>query len=359
MTQEVFHRLAKVLDTLPNGFPATADGLEIRLLQKIFSPEEADLCCDLRLTFETAEQIAQRTGRKIEGLEELLMRMWQKGQVFGIDFGAMRVFRLLPWLWGIYEFQVRHMDRELSELCAAYYKVFGPQFFGNRPAYPRVIPIEEGIAAKKEALPYELVSQFIERSQAFAVEACVCKKEMRLMDKGCDKPEEVCLALAPVPGAFDSFPWGRPISKEEAYAVLKRSEEAGLVHTSANVQSGHLYICNCCGCCCGFLRSINELGINDSFASSYYAEIDPDACSGCGLCRDERCQVRAIEERGDAYEVIRSRCIGCGLCVTTCPTQAIRLVRKSPDQLTPPPPDEAAWNEERARHRNVDFSPYK
>jgi len=359
MTQDAYHRLAGVLDTLPSGFPATADGLEIRLLEKIFTLEEADLCCDLRMALETAPQIAERTGRTLEGLEGLLSRMWHKGQVFGIDFGGTKVFRLLPWIWGIYEFQVRRMDRELSELCAEYYKVFGPQFFGGEPSYPRVIPLEEAITAKKEALPYELVSQFIERSQSFAVEACICKKEMRLMDKGCDKPEEVCLALAPVPGAFDSYPWGRPISREEAFAVLRRSEEAGLVHTTSNVQTGHLFICNCCGCCCGFLRAVNELGIEGSIDSSYYARIDADACTGCGLCKDERCQVRAIEERGDTYEVIGSRCIGCGLCVSTCPTQAVSLIRKSPDSLTPTPMDEPAWNEGRAKHRNVDFSAHK
>ena len=359
MTQDVYHRLAAVLNTLPNGFPATADGLEIRLLKKVFDIDEADLCCDLRLTFETAEQIAQRTGRALDGLEDLLIRMRNKGQIFGIIFGDVKVFRILPWMWGIYEFQVKRMDRELSELCAAYYKVFGPQFFANRPQYPRVIPIEEEIASKQEALPYELVSQFIERSQSFAVEACVCKKEMRLMDRGCDKPEEVCLGLAPVPGAFDHHPWGRPISKEEAYAVLRRAEEAGLVHISANVQGGHIYICNCCGCCCGILRSINELGIDDSIASNYYARIDPDACTGCGLCADERCQVHAIRQCGDAYEVIGSRCIGCGLCVTTCPAQAVGLVRKPAGQLAEPPADEAAWNEQRAGYRNVDFSRWR
>jgi len=60
-------KLAKVLDTLPNGFPATASGIEIKLLKKVFTAEQADLFCDLRLSFETALDIAQRTGRPLEG----------------------------------------------------------------------------------------------------------------------------------------------------------------------------------------------------------------------------------------------------------------------------------------------------
>ena len=62
MGDETYYKLAKVLDTLPNGFPSTESGVEIKLLKKIFSPDEAELFCDLRLVHETSDQIAQRTG---------------------------------------------------------------------------------------------------------------------------------------------------------------------------------------------------------------------------------------------------------------------------------------------------------
>ena len=83
MSDDSYRKLAKVLDTLPNGFPPTESGLEIRLLEKIFEPEEAELVCDLRLTFETPEQIAERTGRPLEGLKETLLSMWRKGPDHG------------------------------------------------------------------------------------------------------------------------------------------------------------------------------------------------------------------------------------------------------------------------------------
>ena len=85
MSDHVYHKLAKVLDTLPNGFPATENGLEIKILKKIFTPEEADLFCDLRLTPETVEKISERTGRPIDGLEEMLMSMWERGEIMGSD----------------------------------------------------------------------------------------------------------------------------------------------------------------------------------------------------------------------------------------------------------------------------------
>jgi Na+-translocating ferredoxin:NAD+ oxidoreductase RNF subunit RnfB len=128
------------------------------------------------------------------------------------------------------------------------------------------------------------------------------------------------------------------------------------------VQEGRFFICNCCGCCCGVLRGINELGIPASTVinSHYYAEIDPDLCSDCGLCAEERCQVNAISENEDAiYEVIRENCIGCGLCITTCPTEAVKLVRRPEDEFVTPPVDEAEWFKERGRKRGVDFSQYE
>jgi electron transport complex protein RnfB len=81
MSDEIYKKLAKVLDTLPNGFPSTPSGVEIKLLKKIFTPEQADLFCSLRMTFETAGQIAERTGRPLPGLEVQLTAMAEAGQI--------------------------------------------------------------------------------------------------------------------------------------------------------------------------------------------------------------------------------------------------------------------------------------
>ncbi len=361
MSEEIYVNLAKVLDTLPNGFPATDSGVEIKLLKRIFRPQDAELFCDLRLEFETARQISERTGRPLEGLEAHLSEMRDRGQIFGIGRGGIKMFKMLPWAFGIYEFQLPHMDRELAEKCEEFGEVYGRQFFSKKPQLMQVIPIEKEIPNKQQALAYEQVSNIIENSQSFAVFECVCKKEKHLLGEPCDKPLEICTAYAPIPGIFDDIDHFRVMTREEAYALLDKAEEAGLVHLTWNVQGGHSFICNCCGCCCGVLRSINELGIDASqvINSYYYAQIDPHACTVCGTCKDERCQVNAIEEGDDAYAIIPEKCIGCGLCVTTCPTEAISLVRKQPEDITPPPENEKDWYEKRASERGVDFSKYK
>jgi Na+-translocating ferredoxin:NAD+ oxidoreductase subunit B len=361
MNDSIYHKLAKVLDTLPNGFPATTSGVEIKILKKIFQPKDIDLFCDLRLTFETAEQITARTGRPLKGLEESLVRMGERGQIFSIELGNVKMFRMLPWVFGIYEFQLPHLNRELAELCEEYHAAWGRKFAEAKLPFMQVVPVEKEIQLKNEALTYERVSSIIENGKSFLLNECICKKEKRLLGHHCGKPLEVCLAIAPVPGIFDKSPTGRVITKSEAYDVLRKSEEAALVHMTSNYQGGHFFICNCCGCCCGPLQGINKLGISpsESVNSHYFSQIDPDKCVACGICAEERCQVRAIREIDGAYQVEKDRCIGCGLCVTTCPSEAIKLVRKQAEELAIPPKDEMAWYEERARRRGVDFSPYK
>jgi Pyruvate/2-oxoacid:ferredoxin oxidoreductase delta subunit len=224
------------------------------------------------------------------------------------------------------------------------------------------LPIEEEISVEQEALPYERVSTLIDNGQGFLVNQCICKKEQALLDKPCDRPLEVCLAIAPVEGIFENSPTGRVITREEARKLLDECEENSLVHLTGNMQQGHFFICNCCGCCCAVLRSINELGVPASQAvhSNYYAEIDADDCIDCGICAEERCQVDAISSEGDAsYQVVREKCIGCALCVTACPTDAIEMLRKPEAELVVPPQDETDWFKTRAGNRGVDFSRYE
>lgn len=357
MTHPMYHKLQEVLDTLPNGFPAAESGVELRILEWIFTPEEAELFCDLRLTFESADQIAKRTGRPLEGLEKMLFTMWDKGQIFGIDYHGFRIFRMAPWVFGIFEFQRKRMTREFAQLCKDYEVAYGRQFFETQPPLMKIVPIEEEIPSDQMSMPYEQVSAIIEAGQSFAVADCICKKEHELLDAPCTKPVEVCLSIAPVPGFFENHPMElRPIDKEEAYAILKKSEKAGLVHMTNNFAKGHYYICNCCSCCCGVLRSITEHGIRNAVSTNFFALIDAESCIDCGICQKKRCPVAAIAKTEDAYHVNPDLCIGCGLCVSTCPSRSITLKRRPESAIVEPPENEADWYRQRATMRGVDYS---
>ena len=359
MSDEVYRKVARVLDTLPNGFPATETGVEIKILKKIFTPEEAEIFCDLRLSYESAADIARRTGREPEVLEKQLTSMWQRGECGSTERNGVRHFRLLPWVIGLFEFHKDRMDREFAELCQEYGMHFGAQLIQYGPRIMRVIPVEKEIATRQEALPYNRVSHIIEQGKKFTVTDCICKKEQGILDNPCQKPVDVCLGIH-----FDEASLGsadsRTISREEALDILDKAEEAGLVHLTTNTQTENYFICNCCGCCCGVLRAINLLETNVMTDSHYFARIDPDECTACGVCADERCQVGAIKQDDEGnYQVQLERCIGCGLCVSTCPVEAVQLVRKPEEELVVPVMDETAWMDERARQRGVDYSSYK
>lgn len=53
------------------------------------------------------------------------------------------------------------------------------------------------------------------------------------------------------------------------------------------------------------------------------AVIDEAACSGCGVCVDS-CPVEAIEMVDDKANVTDA-CIDCGACVGECPVEAISM----------------------------------
>ena len=130
-----YKRLAERLDALPNGFPPTEDGVELQLLEKIFTPEEAALTAELRITQETPERIAGRIDGDTEVLSKQLKGMARKGLITAGRTEEGLVYGLMPFVIGIYEMQVGNLDAEFARLFEEYYmKVFG-QALGVKPSY--------------------------------------------------------------------------------------------------------------------------------------------------------------------------------------------------------------------------------
>ena len=127
------------------------------------------------------------------------------------------------------------------------------------------------------------------------------------------------------------------VSSEEALAYAQRAEEDGMVLQPENTQDPH-FICFCCGCCCGVLRTAKQLPRPAEYVqSNYRATVDPELCTECETCHS-RCPMDALDSSNGATRVEPHRCIGCGLCVTTCPSEALSLVAK--ERETVPPRDQ-------------------
>jgi len=356
MSTEVYERLAEALDRLPNGFPRTPSGAEIRLLQKIYSPEEAALAAGLSGRMEPIDDIAQRLGMDVKEARHALVRMVRKGMAWYEKQDGERRFRLAPFAVGVYEFQLESMDHELAHLFEEYMADGGVAgIMGPEPALQRVVPAH-GAVKTELVLPYDDVRAILLSAKTYRVSDCICRRQQdELGTRRCDFPLKVCLYFS----WHERPPRPDDISQEEALAVLDLAEDVGLVHSVSNVAAidsafgGMGYICNCCGCCCGILRGITDYGIQSSVArANYYAVIDPDECVGCGICID-RCQVKAIHESDGVSVVDRERCIGCGLCVTGCPDGVAKLVRLPDAEMIHPPENFADWEQKRLANRGL------
>lgn len=358
MTDDVYRRLARRLDDLPNGFPPADDGVEIDILKKIFSPGEAETALLLKAYPEDAATVAERLGRPAAEMAAALDAMAEKGQIGCVSWEGRRFYLLMPFVVGIYEFQMYRIDAELAALCERYWPTLHRSVGSFAPALARVVPVDAPIEKRGDVLPYEDVRSLLADAQSFHIHECICRKERHLTGHECDQPLEVCLSFSARPSAPDDFSLGgRDITKEEAFAILEDAERRGLVHSAFyNTQSGHFGLCNCCPCCCGLLRGIRELGAPHLLAhSDYAARIDSGACTGCGACAEERCPVAAIVEENGVYRVDEGRCIGCGLCVSACPADAIGLVGRPDAEREKPPENLLVWLYERAKNRGIEF----
>ena len=353
-SQNSYKLLAEHLDQLPNGFPPTADGVELRLLARLFSPEEAWLAAQLRSSLETPEQIAVRLeGEPSTDLRDQLKSMARRGLIRAGRAEGGIGFASLPFVVGIYEMQVDRLDAELAALFEEYFHRGFWQMLDFRPAVHRVIPVAESVRVDMHIEPYESVADILATAQAWGVLDCICRKQKALIGEPCEHPVDVCLAMSQKPGAFDQSTTVRALSLDQAKEVLKRAARAGLVHSVSNSQSGIGYVCNCCTCSCGVLRGMAEMGLAGVVAhSSFVNHVDEELCVGCELCL-ESCLFGALSMDGVA-RVDALRCAGCGVCVSSCPEGALILVQRPPQDVELPPADELAWLQARAAARGLE-----
>ncbi len=328
MTKDVYEKLAEHLDNLPAGFPSTESGAEMRILRRVFTPEEAELALHLTLIAEEPRVIARRAKIPVEEAARRLEEMDQKGLVFGLrPKGRPPLYQAEQFVVGFWEGQVNRLDKELVEAFEEYLPTFSNASQWAKAPQLRTIPVGESIEQGTEVMAYEQAEAIVRANEVFGVSKCICRQELRILGKGCDKPLESCMSFGFAAERSVRVGRARAISQDEALAILHQAEEAGLVLQPANAKEP-LFICTCCGCCCGVLRRMKLDPKPASVVSSPFVAVhNAETCSGCGTC-ETRCQMEAITLDNGKAALNLDRCIGCGLCVTTCPTESLSLVRK-------------------------------
>jgi Na+-translocating ferredoxin:NAD+ oxidoreductase subunit B len=326
---DVYQRLADFLDRLPAGYPPSPGGTELKILRKLFTPEEAELFTHMSLLDENARVVAYRARLPKAQAAAMLEKMAEKGLISAsYPPGKAPEYSVNQFVVGFMEEQVDHLDRELVDLTEEYTPVFFKEGPWSKVPQIRTIPVKESIPVEHAVMPYERAEEIVRRHTRFAVRNCVCRQERQLIGKGCGKPLEVCMSFDSGAEASVRAGKARMISLDEALDIFNQADRAGLVLQPSNSQDP-IFICACCGCCCGVLRGIKQFDKPaDLVVNAFIARHDAELCSTCEACI-ERCQMEAITLVDWAISLNPERCIGCGLCVSTCPSGALSLVRKA------------------------------
>jgi NADPH-dependent glutamate synthase beta subunit-like oxidoreductase/NAD-dependent dihydropyrimidine dehydrogenase PreA subunit len=324
--------------TAKNAF--TENDPEYKILEPVVTDDMADVA--MHLAFReprSAAEIAALCGKPEDETSSLLWDLSMAGVSFVNKIDGVDKYWHDSWVPGIMEMMVNNKENvkkypQIAEAFEEYGRARGPATAGNFPVgigLMRVIPIEMAIEGESRRASYEEISKYLNENDKFSVSDCSCRTTREAMGEGCGHlKEDMCIQLGHAAEYYVRTGRGREITREEAFDIIKRAEENGLVHQIPNTDgSGKTHaICNCCGCSCLALRSA-EMYLNpDMVRSNYVSKVDATKCVGCGECV-EGCQVNALR-------------LGQKICTKT----PIELpVRKDL-------PGDTEWGEE---HWNVDY----
>lgn len=279
---------------------------EYRILEPIVDDDMCQIMMHMRLEANrTAEEIARRAKKDLDFTLAQLEKLKKAGVVRSRKVDGKLCWYYPIWVPGIMEGVLSNREQcdkypVLGECFEEYTRVrvsmLAP-FMDVGMNLMRVIPVQSAIENNSRKASYDEVHKLIEDAWAISVGPCSCRRARRLMGEGCGHLEEdMCMYLNDNAINYSETGAHRLIRKEEAYEILQRAEDNGLVH-ELNVTPGYddsTAICNCCGCSCFALRIAEYFRAPDAIRTNYIAKVDKDKCVACGQCV-ENCQLNAVK----------------------------------------------------------------
>ena len=269
---------------------------EYMILEPVVTEEMAEvgLCLQFRKPM-SAEEVAPLCGKSLEETKKFLWELAVAGACFVGEKDGVDKYWLEIWVPGIMEMMVNNKENvkkypQIAEAFEAYGRVRGPQTAGVFPVgtgLMRVIPIEMAIDGETRRASYEEVSKYLYENEVFSVSDCSCRTAREVMGEGCGHlKEDMCIQLGHAAEFYIRTGRGREITREEAFEIIKKAEENGLMHQIPNTDGpGKTHaICNCCGCSCLSLRTAGMFLNNDMVRSNYVSHVDKEKCVACGEC---------------------------------------------------------------------------
>ncbi len=284
---------------------------EYRILAPIVDDDMCKVMMHMKLdTPRTTEEIAKRCKESVEWTAKQLDKLNEAGvcrTMEGMN-GTKAGWYYPIWVPGIMEGILSNNEQceRYPDLAACFEEytrrrvaMLAPVLQNGKQGmmFMRVMPVMSAIENNSKTASYDEVRTLVEKAFAISVGPCSCRRSRRLIGEGCGHLEEdMCMYLNDNAINYSRLGSHRLITKEEAYEILKRAEDNGLVH-EINQTPGFedtTAICNCCGCSCYALRIANMFRSAKSIQSNFLAKVDKNKCVACGQCV-ENCQTNALK----------------------------------------------------------------
>ena len=278
---------------------------EYRILDPIVDDDMCSVMMRMRLETDfSAEDLAKKTRKSLDFVQTQCDKLVKAGVIRTRVRSGVLCYYYPIWVPGIMEGILSNREQcdahpELGACFEEYTRIrvgmLAP-VLGNGVNFMRVMPVMSAIENDTHKASYDEISTLIEKAWAISVGPCSCRRSRRLMGEGCGHlAEDMCLYLNDNAISFSKNGEHRLITKEEAYEILRRAEDNGLVH-EVNQALGFddvTAICNCCGCSCYALRIAELFRSPNGVSSNFIARVDKDKCVACGQCV-ENCQTNAV-----------------------------------------------------------------
>ena len=271
---------------------------EYYCMENIVSDDEADIAIAAGLRKErTAGWLAAKVGKTVAEIQPALDNLVYYGvfrRVYSEELGEDTYFMQI-FAPGILEMMVNNqplmaahpeVGRAFEEYTRLRMQAMGP-ILPDGYGLMRVIPVESAIEGLPGVTDDERLSYYLNKYNTFSVSPCSCRASRTLLGDGCGHlAEDMCVQMGKGAEHYIRSGRARQISREEAYEIVKRAEENGLMHDIPNIEgSGETSaICNCCACACFGLRAGMMFGARDAIRSNFVAEVDEAKCVACAQC---------------------------------------------------------------------------
>jgi len=226
---DLYRALQRQLDRMPVPYPATESGVEISILRRLFSPEDARLTLFLSMIPKPLAAIHRRAGRTMPkaALAAALDGMAERGLIQRVPTKKGVLYGKAPLVIGFYESQVNRLTPELQRDIERYGDEGFSAALTSQTPQLRTVPVNQPIPFERVVGRYDDIRAFVRQSPGpFAAMNCICQQGKDLLGHPCRRTHdrEHCLTIGAAAALLASRGVARPISKDEMLAFLDRAD---------------------------------------------------------------------------------------------------------------------------------------